>query len=103
MLGGTFDPVHIGHLQLAEEAIETFHLDELSCIPAGQPPHRQLPQAGANDRLAMARLGFSQNSACRVDDTEILQTGPSWTINTLERVRQREPATSLLLIMGADA
>jgi len=95
--------VHVGHLQLAEEAIATFHLDELRCIPAGQPPHRQPPQAAANHRLAMARLGFAQNSACQVDDAEILQTGPSWTISTLERLRQREPAASLLLVMGADA
>ncbi len=95
--------MHVGHLQLAEEAIAMFHLDELRCIPAGQPPHRQPPQAAANHRLAMARLGFAQNSACRVDDAEMLQTGPSWTISTLERLRQREPAASLLLIMGADA
>ena len=95
--------MHIGHLQLAEEAIATFHLDELRCIPAGQPPHRQPPQAAPNHRLAMARLAFAAYSTCRVDDAEILQNGPSWTISTLERVRQSEPATSLLLIMGADA
>ena len=95
--------MHIGHLQLAEEAIATFHLDELRCIPAGQPPHRQSPQADAAHRLAMARLGFASHAACRVDDAEIFQTGPSWTISTLERLRQDEPATSLLLIMGADA
>jgi nicotinate-nucleotide adenylyltransferase len=95
--------VHIGHLQLADEAVATFHLDELRCIPAGQPPHRQPPQAAANHRLAMARLGFSGHDSCRVDDAEILQTGPSWTIATLERLRQSEPAASLLLIMGADA
>ena len=51
----------------------------------------------------MARLAFAAHSTCRVDDAEILQTGPSWTIGTLERLRQREPATSLLIIMGADA
>ena len=95
--------MHIGHLQLAEEAIATFRLDELRCIPAGQPPHRQQPQAAASHRLAMATLGFAANSVCVVDDAEILQTGPSWTVCTLERLRQREPATSLLLIMGADA
>ena len=51
----------------------------------------------------MARLGFATHDKCRVDAAEVLQTGPSWTISTLERVRQHEPATSLLLIMGADA
>lgn len=95
--------MHIGHLQLAEEAIAAFNLDELRCIPAGQPPHRQPPQADANHRLAMAQLGFADQALCTIDNAEILQTGPSWTIRTLERLRQNDPAASLLLIMGADA
>lgn len=90
-------------MQLAAEAIATFHLDELRCIPAGQPPHRQPPQADALHRLAMAQMGFAGHCKCVIDDAEILQTGPSWTICTLERLRQIEPTASLLLIMGADA
>lgn len=95
--------MHIGHLQLAAEAIATFHLDELRCIPAGQPPHRRPPQADAHHRLAMAQMGFAGHGKCVIDDTEILQAGPSWTVSTLQRLRQMEPTASLLFIMGADA
>jgi nicotinate-nucleotide adenylyltransferase len=95
--------VHIGHLQLAENAITTFGLDELRCIPAGQPPHRQLPQASAADRLAMVELAFAHPIRCAVDDAEVLQTGPSWTIRTLERLRQSDPEGRFVLILGADA
>ena len=95
--------MHVGHLQLATDAIAHFGLDELRCIPAGLPPHRQTPQADATHRLAMAQLAFAPQAGCVVDDAEIMQSGPSWTIRTLERLRQSDPEASLLLIMGADA
>lgn len=95
--------MHIGHLQLAADVIAKFGLDELRCIPAGLPPHRQLPQAAATHRLAMAQLAFAPQARCVVDATEVSQTGPSWTIRTLERLRQSDPEASLLLVMGADA
>lgn len=95
--------MHIGHLQLAEAAILTFGLDSLRCIPAGQPPHRHAPQVPAEHRLAMAKLAFANRPRCLVDDSEVLQESPSWTIYTLERLRQAEPEASHLLILGADA
>jgi len=103
ILGGTFDPVHIGHVQLARDALSQLHLDALRCVPAGQPPHRTLPWACAQDRLAMVRLAFASEPGCFVDDAEIRQAGPSWTIQTLERLWQQEPDTAHVLILGADA
>ena len=103
ILGGTFDPVHVGHAQLARDALSALGLDELRCIPAGLPPHRGQPRAPADDRLAMTRLAFAQAPHCVVDDAEIRQGGPSWTIRTLERLRGEFPECALVLIVGADA
>lgn len=95
--------MHIGHGQLAHDAIQAFHLDSVRCVPAGQPPHRTLPQASAKDRLAMVRLALGEEPGCIIDDAEVIQAGPSWTIRTLERLWQAEPETAHLLILGADA
>ena len=95
--------MHVGHLQLAKDAVAHLRLDELRCIPAGQPPHRDAPQTEASHRLAMVQLAFAGEPGCVVDDAEVLQAGPSWTIRTLERLRQANPQDSLVLILGADA
>lgn len=95
--------MHVGHLQLAQDAIAALGLDALRCIPAGQPPHRQAPQASAEQRLAMATRAFANCPRCTVDASEVLQTGPSWTIRTLARLKHHEPAASHVLILGADA
>lgn len=104
IFGGTFDPLHFGHLRLAEEAAESLALSEVLWIPAGQPPHRGAPQVSAPQRLDMARLALADNPRFRLDPAEVEAAQPSYTVLTLERLRAtygRE--RSLVLLVGADA
>lgn len=104
LLGGTFDPIHLGHLRLAEEAREALGLARVRLIPAGQPPHRDTPLSSSADRLAMARLAAAGNPALEVDDGEIRAATRSYTVLTLERLRAELGAERpLVLILGADA
>lgn len=104
LLGGTFDPIHFGHLRLAEEAREALALDRVRLIPAGQPPHRGEPRSTADDRLAMARLAIAGNPGLEVDAGEVQAAQKSYTVPTLERLRRElGPQRPLVLILGADA
>lgn len=104
LLGGTFDPIHLGHLRLAEEAREHLALQRVRLIPAGQPPHRNAPGSNADDRLAMAHLAVAGNAGLEVDDGEVRTAQPSYTVLTLERLRaELGPQRPLVLILGADA
>ena len=103
ILGGTFDPIHCGHLELARELYATLPLQAVRLIPAGDPPHRGVPVASANHRLAMVELAVAGNPGLEVDAREILRHGPSYTVVTLEELRKEEPARSLALIVGVDA
>lgn len=104
IMGGTFDPVHLGHLRLAEEARRILGLVRVLWIPAGRPPHREPPAAPAEDRLAMTALAIAGNPAFLLDDTEVRAQAPSYTVATLERLRGiLGPNRPLVLLMGADA
>ena len=104
ILGGTFDPVHIGHLRGALEMVEQFSLDELRLIPAARPPHRGQPQTSAEDRLAMVRSAVAGVAPLTVDDRELKRDKPSYTIDTLESLRAELAAhDQLFLILGWDA
>ena len=103
LLGGTFDPVHFGHLRLAEEAREALGLSDIALIPAGHPPHRSTPLSSAEHRLALVRHAVSGNPALSVDDGEVLAGGKSYTVVTLERLRAKHGPRPLVLILGADA
>ena len=104
VLGGTFDPVHFGHLRLAEEARDALGLTEVTLIPAGDPPHREQPLSTAAQRLALVARAVAGNPALSVDDGEVCQAGKSYTVLTLERLRARHGDTRpLVLILGADA
>jgi nicotinate-nucleotide adenylyltransferase len=105
LLGGTFDPVHNGHLMIAEEARQRFHLEEVRFIPAGQPPHKHgRPVTPAHDRLAMVRLAIADKPAFTVSSMEIERAGLSYTVDTLIQVRREEgPNCELYFIVGGDA
>ncbi|MFT3735460.1 MAG: nicotinate-nucleotide adenylyltransferase [Rhodocyclaceae bacterium] len=104
IFGGTFDPVHYGHLRLAQEAADCLQLDAVRLIPAGQPRHRGATGAPAADRLAMAELATAGVTHFTVDAAEVLSDQPSYTVPTLERLRaELGAARPLVLILGADA
>lgn len=104
ILGGTFDPIHCGHLRLAEEMADAIGLDQVVFIPAGRPPHRQQPHLSAHHRLAMVRLAVAGNPRFAVDDREVTRPSPSYTVDTLTALRaERGPEQALWMLLGADA
>ncbi|KIV65585.1 Nicotinate-nucleotide adenylyltransferase [Pseudomonas sp. FeS53a] len=104
LFGGTFDPVHIGHLRGALEVAELMAFDQLRLIPSARPPHREAPQVSADDRLAMVELAVADLPPLRVDDRELRRERPSWTIDTLESLRAEVgESDQLFLMLGWDA
>lgn len=104
IFGGTFDPIHYGHLRLAEELAEALELAVVRLIPAGHPPHRRRPRASARHRLEMTRLAVAGNPRFVLDEREIAKTGPCYSVDTLAALRAELPAeTPLVLFMGGDA
>lgn len=103
IFGGTFDPVHYGHLRSALEVKERFELEDFRLLPAGTPPHRPPTVADAGHRLAMLERGASAYPGFRVDDREIRRKGYSYMVDTLAEIRREQSDTPLLLIIGQDA
>jgi len=104
ILGGTFDPIHFGHLRLAQELFEALKLKEVRFVPSGTPPHRAAPQALVEHRVEMVRLAVSGNGRFRVDDREARRPGPGYTFDTLTALRAEFGADCpLALLLGADA
>ncbi|OYW32148.1 MAG: nicotinic acid mononucleotide adenylyltransferase [Methyloversatilis sp. 12-65-5] len=108
LFGGSFDPVHLGHLRLAEEALEALQLERVRWIPAGQPWHRDALRTDAAHRLAMVRLATASNPAFEVDAREAEAGAPGYTVDTLYDLRaelaaEGEAERPLVLILGADA
>ncbi len=103
ILGGTFDPIHLGHLRAAEEVADALGLAQVRLIPAGAPPHRPPPHFSAAQRLQFCLASAAGNPRLIVDDREVHKKTPSYTIETLEALRSENPQTPLVLILGADA
>jgi nicotinate-nucleotide adenylyltransferase len=103
IFGGTFDPIHYGHLRTAFELLQTLDFDELRFIPCGDPPHRGVTFAPAAVRLDMVRLATQDEPGFVVDDRELQREGPSYSIDTLASLREEFPGRSLCLITGMDA
>ena len=108
VFGGTFDPIHLAHLAVAQEAAETLGLERVLFVPAGQPPHkpdREITPAG--HRLAMVELAVAGNERFAVERLELERPGPSYTVDTLEALRAGRPGSDapaeLSLILSADA
>jgi nicotinate-nucleotide adenylyltransferase len=108
ILGGTFDPIHVGHVAVARAARDELGLDEVLVVPAGMPPHKiGLPMAPAADRLAMVELAVAGEERLRASRVELDRPGPSWTIDTLTELRDAAWAAGdelePTLILSADA
>jgi nicotinate-nucleotide adenylyltransferase len=104
LLGGTFDPVHYGHLRLATELAQAFRLEQVLFIPAGLPYHRgRSAHATSDERLAMLKLATARDSRFDVDDRELKREGNTYTYDTLAEIRkERGPDTSLVFLTGTD-
>lgn len=103
ILGGTFDPIHFGHLRLALELYEALNLAKVHIIPCYQPVHRKLPIASPDQRLAMVQCALENEPALVTDPREIRRGMPSYMIDTLLELRQEMPDTPLCLLLGIDA
>ena len=103
VLGGSFNPIHIGHLIIAEAAYESLNLDEVLFIPAKQPPHKPSEKlAPAVHRCNMVRLAIRGNDRFRISTMEIRRRSPSYSIDTITQLRRARPSADIFFIIGAD-
>lgn len=104
IFGGTFDPIHFGHLTLAEQCREQCRLDEVWFVPAAQPPHKQHHAiSAAKSRCEMIEFAIAGNRSFRLSSVEIERPGPSFTVTTLEQLNSEDPSRDLFLLIGADS
>lgn len=104
VLGGTFNPIHFGHLRLAQELTDALNLKEVRFIPAANPPHKDAPSVSAFHRAEMVKLAIADNPSFKLDERELQREGASYTIDTLISLRSKiGPEVTLCLIMGSDA
>lgn len=103
IFGGTFAPLHHGHLRLALEVRERLALAAVHLIPSATPPHRDTPQVSAQRRLDWVRLAIAGEPGLIADDRELRRAGPSYTVDTLASLRAEHPDRPLVLMLGEDA
>lgn len=103
IFGGTFDPIHFGHLRTAFELLQALNFAEIRFVPSGDPPHRGRTWADAGLRLEMVQVATAEQPDFVVDDRELCRSGPSYTVDTLMSLRREHEEESLGLIVGMDA
>lgn len=103
IFGGTFDPIHYGHLSAAWQVFQTFNLDELRFMPCNQPPHRKAPVASSEHRLNMLKLAIQDIPGFTIDDRELKTNDISYTVTSLTNIRNEVGAEPIYFILGADA
>lgn len=104
ILGGTFDPPHIGHLILGEYMAEALRLDYLLFVPAADPPHKQLQKKTLiNHRLAMVRIALADNPRFQISRVDIDRAGPHYSVDTVQIIQQQYPQAELYFVMGGDS
>jgi len=104
LLGGTFNPIHLGHLLIAQDAMEQLGLDRVKFIPAAVPPHKPLDgNVSAAHRLRMVRLAIRGEPRFEAEDLEVRRGGTSYTVETVAEMRRRYPSARFYFIMGADS
>jgi nicotinate-nucleotide adenylyltransferase len=102
ILGGVFDPVHFGHLSIAELARSSFHLEQVIFVPAGTPPHKQAVSTPASERLQMLKLAIADTPHFGIWEGEVNKTGCAYTVDTISDLRGVYPDARLYFIIGAD-
>ena len=103
ILGGTFDPIHIGHLVMASYAMDALNLDTVWFMPAQSPPHKPNGITPTVHRVEMVRRAVALDSRFQFSDLDLNPRGPSYTVELLARVQEREPHAELVFLMGADS
>jgi nicotinate-nucleotide adenylyltransferase len=103
IMGGTFDPIHTGHLVVANEVLNFYGLEEIIFIPAGDPPHKKGTVANSFDRYIMTEMAVLSNNRFKVSDVEIKKAGKSYTLNTLLELTKQHPDAEFYFITGTDA
>lgn len=102
LLGGTFDPPHIGHLAIADEVIERLNLDEIWFIPSAEPPHKEKANVSAEDRVAMLSAAIIDQPLFKINNIELERKGRSYTIDTIKSLKLAYPNVNFYFIIGAD-
>jgi nicotinate-nucleotide adenylyltransferase len=103
LYGGTFDPIHLGHLILAEQCREACALDQVWLIVAGTPPHKPAARTSAQHRLEMARIAVAGHTKLVVSEIETNRPGPNFSVDTLRAIHQERPDDELFFLIGADS